>query len=275
MRFNEFKESGFKLVDPTGRIGPEIADVLKALIALGFKLPQHGVDGVRGPETSAAVKEFQKTIGITVDGDPGPQTVAELNKVLASQGITFAKSTDADVKAPKSITKVDTSTIQDPDFNKKLKKVADSLGIKEADLRAIIRNESNFDPTAQDPNHVSAGLIGFTEKTARSLGTSKAEIVKMSAVEQLDLVYRFYKMVGVEPGMDRGSIYMLTFMPAFAKSPDSTVLGKRGGGDLILPSGKSSGLSMDKVWSQNPMFGKSRGRDSFTIGDVKNNINSR
>jgi hypothetical protein len=97
----------------------------------------------------------------------------------------------------------------------------------------------------------------------------------MSAVEQLDYVYKFYKMVGVQPGMNRGTVYMLTFMPAFARSPDDTVLGKRGGGTLILPSGNSSGLSMDKVWSQNPVFGKTRGQDYFTVGDVKKVVNSK
>jgi hypothetical protein len=187
----------------------------------------------------------------------------------------FAGSSKPTQSTDKNTSKTDTGSIQDPDFNKKLTKVAGALGIAEADLRAIIKTESNFNPKAEDPNHVSVGLIGFTERTAKGLGTSKNEIRKMSAVDQLDLVYRFYKMVGVQPGMDRGTIYMLTFMPAFAKASDSTVLGKRDGGTLILPSGRSSGLSMHKVWEQNPAFGKSRGKSAFTVGDVKNLVNSR
>jgi hypothetical protein len=82
-------------------------------------------------------------------------------------------------------------------------------------------------------------------------------------------------MVGVKPGMSRGDMYMLTFMPAFVKSPDDVVLGRKNGGALMLPSGKSSGLSMHKVWDQNPVFGKSRSKDWFTVGDVRNSINSR
>lgn len=84
---------------PRGRIGPEIADVQKVLIALGYELPAHGVDGVRGSETSRAVKQFQQAVGIAVDGDPGPETVAALNKVIADKGIKITKSTSADVKA--------------------------------------------------------------------------------------------------------------------------------------------------------------------------------
>jgi peptidoglycan hydrolase-like protein with peptidoglycan-binding domain/lysophospholipase L1-like esterase len=83
---------------PTGRQGPEVADVQKALLALGFKLPQHGVDGVRGSETVAAVKEFQQANGLVVDGDPGPETIAALNKVVANKGIKIEKSTAKDVK---------------------------------------------------------------------------------------------------------------------------------------------------------------------------------
>jgi hypothetical protein len=90
----------------------------------------------------------------------------------------------------------------------------------------------------------------------------------MDAIEQLDYVYKFYRMVGVQPGMDRGDIYMLTFLPAYATSPDSTVLGQKGAGEL-----GNTGLSKHAIWDQNPMFGKSKGRDYFTVGDVKNTIN--
>jgi len=67
-------------------------------LALGYKLPKHGVDGVRGPETSGAIKQFQSDNGLGIDGDPGPETVAALNKLVASKNIKFTKSTEADVK---------------------------------------------------------------------------------------------------------------------------------------------------------------------------------
>jgi peptidoglycan hydrolase-like protein with peptidoglycan-binding domain len=83
---------------PTGRRGPAVADVQKVLLALGYKLPTHGVDGIRGPETVAAVKEFQQANNLAVDGDPGPETIAALNKVVANKGIKIEKSTEKDVK---------------------------------------------------------------------------------------------------------------------------------------------------------------------------------
>lgn len=91
-------ETVASLAVPNGRVGPEVADVQKALVALGYPLPKHGVDGVRGSETSNAVKAFQQDAGLTVDGDPGPDTVGALNKVMKQKGITIKKSTQADVK---------------------------------------------------------------------------------------------------------------------------------------------------------------------------------
>jgi peptidoglycan hydrolase-like protein with peptidoglycan-binding domain/GH24 family phage-related lysozyme (muramidase) len=91
----------FVISVPNGRRGPAVADIQKALIALGYPLPKHGVDGIRGPETVAAVKKFQTDNGLEVDGDPGPETVAKLNAVLKSKPEIAGKltnSTEADVK---------------------------------------------------------------------------------------------------------------------------------------------------------------------------------
>jgi peptidoglycan hydrolase-like protein with peptidoglycan-binding domain len=276
MRFNEFKESvntALTIGIPDGRTGVEVADIQKVLLLLGYKLPRHGVDGIRGPETSAAVKQFQQDNGLAVDGDPGPETVGKLNQIITDKNLKFTKSTEADVKrSGGQASEIDTSVIQDPDFNSKLDKVANKLGIERDTLFRIIKFETagTFSPTSQDPNNVSIGLIGFTGPTARALGTSKAELAKMTAVEQLDYVYRFYKMNGLRPGSDLGTVYMLTFMPAYAYSPDNTILGQKNGGKL-----GNTGLSLHMVWLQNPAFGKSKGKDFFTVGDVKNTISRR
>lgn len=173
---------------------------------------------------------------------------------------------------PDNNAKDKTANIQDPDFDKKLAKVAAALGIEEASLRKIIKFETagTFSPTSHDPWNISIGLIGFTERTAKGLGTSKAELAKMTAVQQLDYVYKFYQKNGLRPGSDVGTMYMLTFMPAYAYAPDSKVLGKKGGGTL-----DNTGLSMHKVWEQNPGFGKSKGKNYFTVGDVKSLIRNR
>ena len=83
---------------PTGNINPAVADIQKVLLALGYKLPKHGVDGSRGPETRNAVKQFQRDNNLTVDGDPGPETIGAMNRLVATKKIAFVKSTPADVK---------------------------------------------------------------------------------------------------------------------------------------------------------------------------------
>ena len=230
-----------------------------------------------GSSNIYTIKSGDSMEGLVKQFDTTPQGLAWLNPdqdiKTWKPGTRIRVNGSGDSQPPAKISGGKTS----PEFDKKLQQIADKLGISFNDLYKIIKFESagSFSPSSHDPNNVSVGLIGFTEPTANRLGTSKAELAQMSAIDQLDYVYQFYKMAGAKPGDDIGTLYMRTFMPAFAKSPDDTVLGQKGGGKLILPSGKSSGLSMHKIWLQNPAFGKSQGKDSFTVGDVKNSINSR
>ena len=109
MRLNEFtptqtavpKPGAFNLEVPTGNRGIEIADLQKTLIALGYSLPKFGVDGIRGSETSGAVRKFQQDNKIKADGIPGEETVAKLNAILATKPEVagkLKKSTPMDVK---------------------------------------------------------------------------------------------------------------------------------------------------------------------------------
>lgn len=84
-------------------------------------------------------------------------------------------------------------------------------------------------------------------KTAAALGTTTDELAKMTAVEQLDYVYKYFKMVGLKPGSNLQDLYMGVFMPAaMGKGPDH-VLGQRGAPGF---SGKvydqNSGLDKNK-----------------------------
>lgn len=90
-----------KLTVPSDNVNPEVADVQKILLDLGYKLPKHGVDGVRGPETREALKQFQKDNGLKVDGSPGQATIDKLNDLIATKNLKFTKSTEADVKKEK------------------------------------------------------------------------------------------------------------------------------------------------------------------------------
>ena len=59
---------------------PKILGIQKALQQLG--LNPGAIDGINGPKTQAAVKEFQKSHGLAADGVAGPKTQAALAQAL-------------------------------------------------------------------------------------------------------------------------------------------------------------------------------------------------
>jgi N-acetylmuramoyl-L-alanine amidase len=80
-------EAGFRLGDrallrrsPMLR-GDDVADLQQRLGALGFDSGR--VDGIFGEITEAAVLDFQRNVGVTVDGELGPVTLGELLRMRA------------------------------------------------------------------------------------------------------------------------------------------------------------------------------------------------
>lgn len=51
-----------------GSRGEEVKKMQEMLIALGYDLDKYGADGIFGPETQAALKEFERDTGIAIDG---------------------------------------------------------------------------------------------------------------------------------------------------------------------------------------------------------------
>jgi hypothetical protein len=157
--------------------------------------------------------------------------------------------------------KADVASIQDPDFNKKLDKIASALGVDKNAILAVMKQESGLDPKAVNKTSGATGLIQFMPATARGLGTSVEALRGMTAVQQLDYVYMYYKQVGVKPGMNAGDLYVATFMPAALGKGDGHVLGKAGAGGF---SGK--------VYAQNKGLDRDR-NGVITVADIKNSVN--
>ena len=67
-----------------GSRGAEVKKLQQALITLGYLSPGDD-DGKYGSKTAYAVMEFQKKVGITVDGMAGPQTFVRLNEALKAK----------------------------------------------------------------------------------------------------------------------------------------------------------------------------------------------
>lgn len=64
-----------------GASGAQVKELQQLLKSLG--LYPYACDGKFGPKTEAAVKQFQKTHGLTADGWAGPQTMAKLRATAA------------------------------------------------------------------------------------------------------------------------------------------------------------------------------------------------
>jgi len=69
--YNEYRE----------KIRNRIFQVQKFLQELGYDLGNFGIDGVPGPHTKNAVKQFQNDYGLSPDGIIGPQTMSMINKL--------------------------------------------------------------------------------------------------------------------------------------------------------------------------------------------------
>ena len=251
------------------------SELVKQLqVLLNRKGAQLEVSGELDPKTAEAVKTYFPALYDKVATMPGKPS----SDTSVAQKTTLNKKTSLDnigdiAKEPaKKSTSSPQNSFKDTDFIKKLRAVSKSLGVDPEDLAAIIHMESRGRADAVNKFDVSVGLIGFTETTARSLGTTKDRIKQMPAIDQLDLVEKFYRRAGVKTGMNRAQLYMLTFLPAFVNAPDNTVLGRENGGNLQLPNGSMSKLSMHKIWLQNPVFSKKYQKNHFTVGDVKRTI---
>lgn len=231
MRFREF----LKLTEAVDKDVMQLQAELKAKGAdLGNFGPNgDGIDGRLGPYTRRAAEKF-------------PEIAAKYKSALDRPN---------DVNAAK----IDTKTIQDPDFNKKVDKVASALGVKSSDLMAIFKQESGVNPQAVNRMSGATGLIQFMPSTARQLGTTTEELKGMDGVQQLDYVYKYFKMTGVGNG-ELGDLYMAVFMPKYVGYPPETVLGANG----------AEGFS-GKVYAQNK--GLDRNKDgTITVADVKNSV---
>lgn len=250
----------FTLSVPPSKECPEIADLQKVLKALKYNLGPTGVDGVLGEYTIAAIKDAQADVEQSPTGIPDAEFIDVLNQVLEAYpdfAAGLSKSTATDViKGGNKAGYADIAELQSPDFNTKLEKISNALGVKSSDLRAIMRQESGS-KGAQAYNKTSraTGLIQFMPKTAKSLGTSVEELYKMTAVEQLDYVYKYFKSVNVQPGTDLGGLYMAVFYPKYMHKPDNHVISVRG----------------NKVYDQNR--GLDRNHDgTITVADVKQSV---
>lgn len=126
------------------------------------------------------------------------------------------------------------------EFCTKLQSICDKLHISAEWLLAVMYIESRINPYAVNKYSGATGLIQFMPATAKSLGTTTAELLNMTAVDQLDYVYLYLKPYTgkMHSLMD---VYFAIFFPAAIGKPSDYVL-------------QTSKLSAGLIASQNPAY---------------------
>ena len=126
-------------------------------------------------------------------------------------------------------------------FVEKVKEVSKRIGVDPNWLMAIMHFETagTFSPSITNSLGY-VGLIQFGASARKTLGTTKEELQKMSAVKQLDYVEKYFNLYKGKYKTYIDTYFAVFFPPAIGK-PD----------DWIIQGG---GLSAEKIYNANPAF---------------------
>jgi hypothetical protein len=134
----------------------------------------------------------------------------------------------------------------DQAFRIKVREIASRLSMDPNWLMAVMGFETayTFSPAARNPGSTATGLIQFIESTARGLGTSTAQLARMTAVRQLDYVESYYQPYN---GRIRnlGDAYLAVLWPVAVGRPDSYVMWERDTGPYQREYAANSGLDVN------------------------------
>lgn len=212
---------------------------------------------------------FRDVTNTIMPSDSPSDTKPKSMPSAASATKPTASAAPAPSQVDKEIKPLSTSKsplASDPKFLAKVKEVADKLQIDPNVLMKVMQHESHLDPHVRNSRGY-VGLIQFGDEAAATVGVPKAKIRQMDAISQMDLVYAYYKAVGVTPNMSEGEIYMLTFLPWAKKRSNNEILGHKNNPNHL----GNTKIVKGNLWDANPPFANwaaSKGRDYFTKGDV-------
>ena len=152
------------------------------------------------------------------------------------------------------------------EFERKLRNICALLGINPNWLMMLMYLESGLNAQAvnkqpgdsPDPYTRAAkratGLTQFMPSTARGMGITTQQLYQMSAIDQLDYVYKFFKS---KAGKIKSyyDLYLFNFFPIAVGKPDDWVL-------------QTAGTSASIIAKQNP--GMDINKDGqITVGEAK------
>jgi hypothetical protein len=167
--------------------------------------------------------DVDSNTGMAKIKDNWKETISKTPEKVSTKIDTTSKDTRSSAQKPN----ISDAQAFDPEFMKKVISVADKWDIEPADLLAVMYRESRLDPAIKNPDSTASGLIQFTEDTAKSLGTTTAELRKMSRTQQMDYVDKYFEFWKLPKGADRGTIYSYIYLPGRAQK-GGAYLSKKG-----------------------------------------------
>jgi len=129
------------------------------------------------------------------------------------------------------------------EFRPALEGLASRLNIKPEWLISAINFETggSFSPSVRNKASGATGLIQFMPTTAKALGTSTDELAKMTDVQQLEYVEKYFRQFN-KPLLNLGDVYSTILWPKAVGKPDDFVLFKQG----TMAYRQNSGLDVGK-----------------------------
>ena len=121
--------------------------------------------------------------------------------------------------------------LKDSEFSSKLSQVAANIWCNVSDLITVMRAESRtpdnpewIDSKAVNPNGWATGLIQFMPKTAIWLWTTTENLMKMSALDQLDYVQMYFEQNSRGYKLNNvADLYRVVFFPISLGKPENWV----------------------------------------------------
>ncbi|MEW5896784.1 MAG: hypothetical protein AB1668_03780 [Nanoarchaeota archaeon] len=119
----------------------------------------------------------------------------------------------------------------EPGFMDKVNSVSAELGINSNYLLAVMYFETGgtFSPAQKSiAGSGATGLIQFMPKTAVALGTSTEELAKMTQVQQMNYVKKYFELNNGRNAETLSDTYMVVLYPAAVGKPEDYVLFRKG-----------------------------------------------
>lgn len=150
----------------------------------------------------------------------------EALRLLRTQQVSQPQLPTAPVPGPTSRRKIAWGSYVSPVFRERVWWIADTLGLNPDHLMACMAWESGetFSPSKKNMAGSGAtGLIQFMPSTAIGLGTTTTKLAAMSAEDQLNYVYKYFKPFNGRL-KNLGDVYMAILWPRGVGQADTYVL---------------------------------------------------